>query len=578
MRNLLYIIVTTVILAACVGGGKERAVLDRAYNIINDYPDSALVILDSLEPSSHDFSQESLRRWQLLRLMAQNKCDTVFRSDSLQLLLTEYYDKHGTPNERMTAHYLLGRAYSDMGEAPRALQCFLDAVACADTTSKECDFKTLFFIYGRMAMVYRSQCMTNEELAAWNKYSHFALKSGNLYYYIRGIEMTIGSYYDMGDTVSCLRVTEQCRKEFAKHGMHQEAASVFPTAIYIHLLNSNYDKAKEMMRIFEGESGLFDSIGNIKKGRESYYYSKGLYYLGIHKNDSAEFYFRKLQTINLNHGFFANKGLLSLYRHQNSIDSISKYATLYEKSVDDLFSENQADAVAQASAYNKYNRLQKESEKFAVKAEKSKWISRFLFILLLLIVSVSAYLFNLYKRRQKEKMEKLGINYTNLMSKYRQVCHETEQLKSDKDGVLREKENENVQLKFQLDGMKTLFEGLSPDMKKLALSKSDIVKKFKDMAIPHIPPVSPCQKDWKLLMETMEYTNPALYGRIILSNNLSPQEIYTSLLTMLNFSSGELTVLLDTSKQRVSNIKASANYKLFGNKDAKTLLRNLESI
>ncbi|MBR6264852.1 MAG: hypothetical protein IKR05_16795 [Prevotella sp.] len=124
MRNLLYIIVTTVILAACVGGGKERAVLDRAYNIINDYPDSALVILDSLEPSSHDFSQESLRRWQLLRLMAQNKCDTVFRSDSLQLLLTEYYDKHGTPNERMTAHYLLGRAYSDMGEAPRALQCF----------------------------------------------------------------------------------------------------------------------------------------------------------------------------------------------------------------------------------------------------------------------------------------------------------------------------------------------------------------------------------------------------------------------------------------------------------------------
>ncbi len=338
MRNLLYIIVTTVILAACVGGGKERAVLDRAYNIINDYPDSALVILDSLEPSSHDFSQESLRRWQLLRLMAQNKCDTVFHSDSLQLLLTEYYEKHGTPNERMTAHYLLGRAYSDMGEAPRALQCFLDAVSCADTTSNDCDYKTLFRIYGQMAMVYRSQCMTKEELAAWNKYSHFALKSGNLYYYIRGIEMTIGSYYDMGDTVSCLRVTEQCRKEFAKHGMHQEAASVFPTAIYIHLLNSNYDKAKEMMRIFEGESGLFDSIGNIKKGRESYYYSKGLYYLGIHKNDSAEFYFRKLQTINLNHGFFANKGLLSLYRHQNSIDSISKYATLYEKSVDDLFS------------------------------------------------------------------------------------------------------------------------------------------------------------------------------------------------------------------------------------------------
>ena len=125
MRKLLYIIVSTVILAACVGNGKERAVHDRAQVIINDCPDSALAILDSLEPSSHEFSQENLRRWQLLRLMAQNKCDTVFSGDSLQKKLVKYYDRYGTPNERMTAHYILGRAYSDMGDAPRALPCFL---------------------------------------------------------------------------------------------------------------------------------------------------------------------------------------------------------------------------------------------------------------------------------------------------------------------------------------------------------------------------------------------------------------------------------------------------------------------
>lgn len=164
------------------------------------------------------------------------------------------------------------------------------------------------------------------------------------------------------------------------------------------------------------------------------------------------------------------------------------------------------------------------------------------------------------------------------MSKYRQACHETEQLKSDKGEALREKEIENSQLEAQLDRMKTVFEGLSPDMRKLALLKSEIVQKFKLMTIPKNPPVLPCQKDWKLLMETMEYTNPSLFGRIIFINNLSQQEKYTCLLTMLNFSSSELTVLLDTSKQRVANIKASANYKLFGSKDAKALLRNLESL
>lgn len=60
MRKLLYIIVSTVILAACVGNGKERAVLEMAQRIINDYPDSALTILDSLElPTSVEIQSAS---------------------------------------------------------------------------------------------------------------------------------------------------------------------------------------------------------------------------------------------------------------------------------------------------------------------------------------------------------------------------------------------------------------------------------------------------------------------------------------------------------------------------------------
>ena len=561
-----------------MGNGKERAVLEMAQRIINDYPDSALTILDSLEPSSHDFSKENLRRWQLLRLMAQNKCDTVFHSDSLQLELVKYYDRHGSPNERMTAHYLLGRAYYDMGEAPRALESFLDAVVCADTTSLECDYQSLFRIYGQIAKIYQMQCFPSEELAAWERYSHFALKSGDMYNHIRGKEKSISPYYDMGDTITCLRITEQCREDYLKHGMSEASASVFPTAIYIHLLNSNYEKAKEMIETFEGGSGLFDSSGNISKGRESYYYSKGLYYLGIHQNDSAEMFFRKLQSFHYNDDFQANKGLLSLYQNKGNIDSISKYALLYEKSADAIIDKNQADAVAQATAYNKYSRLQKESKRMAVKAEKSKWESRLLLLLLFFIILLSAYFFIHFKRKQREKIESLGISYTNLLSKYRQACHDVECIKNDKGEALRDKENEIIKLKSQVDEMKNLYKQLSPDMKKIFMSKSEIVKKFKTMTIPRIPPSLPTHKDWKLLMETIEYTNPSLYGRIVLSNNFSPQEIYTCLLTLLHFSTDEVAVLINTSKQRVSNTKASANYKLFGNKDAKALLRNLESL
>ena len=32
----------------------------------------------------------------------------------------QFFDNHGTPNDRLLAHYLLGRAYHDHGEAPMA--------------------------------------------------------------------------------------------------------------------------------------------------------------------------------------------------------------------------------------------------------------------------------------------------------------------------------------------------------------------------------------------------------------------------------------------------------------------------
>ena len=92
------------------------AVLDTADSLVNEHPDSVIQLLEPLAIEKEKMASSQQMRWQLLLNSAQNKCDTIFRDDSLQLELVKYYDRHGSPNERMTAHYLLGRAYSDMGE------------------------------------------------------------------------------------------------------------------------------------------------------------------------------------------------------------------------------------------------------------------------------------------------------------------------------------------------------------------------------------------------------------------------------------------------------------------------------
>ena len=63
-----------------------------------------------------------------------NKADQPLPSDSLLKDAANWYDRHGTANERMRAHYLLGRYYHCVGEAPHALECYQHAAEQASPT------------------------------------------------------------------------------------------------------------------------------------------------------------------------------------------------------------------------------------------------------------------------------------------------------------------------------------------------------------------------------------------------------------------------------------------------------------
>ena len=76
----------------------------------------------------------------------------------------QFFDDHGTANDRLLAHYLLGLAYYDHGEAPMALKCYQDAVDCADTTDADCDYAQLARVYAQMSQVFYSQELYQEQL------------------------------------------------------------------------------------------------------------------------------------------------------------------------------------------------------------------------------------------------------------------------------------------------------------------------------------------------------------------------------------------------------------------------------
>ena len=563
------------VLFSCTGQLQYKCTLQRVRGIINEHPDSALSLLDSMKAHLDDFSKNTKMQWQMLKLSAQNKCYIDFDTDSIALVLVDYFDQHGTSNERMNARYLLGRCYSDMGETPMALRCYQEAVDCADTTAMDCDFYTLCSIYGQMAMVFNDQHLPKEAIECLERYSHFAHLDHDVFNSIKGKEFQLLPYFALDDTANCFRLTEECHKMYIANGYTEEAASIYPPAILILLQDGQWQRARRLMLEFEGVSGFFDEEGNIFSGKEKYYYSKGLYYIEAHLVDSAEFFFRKLLGFNHNRNYDAYKGLQSVYQERRNIDSIVKYSMLCEQALDSIQKDDQSDALAIANSLYNYSRQEKIASRKALEAEQIKLRMTLAFILVLLFTVFLLY-FSYKKRKAKEReLGQMNSDYMAATNKYEQLKQELQFLKVDKNLIIENKQKEISVLLRTIDGYKKSFDELSAHDKEAAIMGSEIVLSFKDKAKGKRNTPLPNGGDWEHLMGLFSKNLPAFYGGILMNENLTTLEKEICMLCRLNFNGGEIAVLLDKSSQSITNLKTKINFKLFGQKSAVTLRKNL---
>ena len=150
--TLLYILV------GCTENRVQMQRLQVIDSLMEAHPQAAydsLCRFDSLEMGNA--SRKVVMKQRLLMAKAQNKLYLSMPTDSIFQEVVDYYDSKGSDNEKMQAYYLMGCVYRDQKEAPRAMMSYKKAVEYADTLSKDCDYVTLFSIYGQMADIFRSQ-------------------------------------------------------------------------------------------------------------------------------------------------------------------------------------------------------------------------------------------------------------------------------------------------------------------------------------------------------------------------------------------------------------------------------------
>ena len=272
-RLLLLVMVFPLLMVSCSRGGKELAAkLHLADSLIEAEPDSGVALLVSLEEEAEDASKANRYRYQLLLAKAMNKAYAPFTSDSVMKDVAQYYDRHGSPNERMMAHYLLGCAYRDMDSLPQALLQYEEAIAKADTASEDCDFKTLGRIYGQAAGILWEFNQPIDLLEYARQSQRFARKA-------KDTAMIISAYEDMADAYNMLNkpdsqiiLSQMAAQKYLDYGDKEGAAMALGSVIDKYVARKDWTKAKRSMDTYDRESGVFLPNGDIEPGREIYYF------------------------------------------------------------------------------------------------------------------------------------------------------------------------------------------------------------------------------------------------------------------------------------------------------------------
>jgi tetratricopeptide (TPR) repeat protein len=404
MKKSIFVFISICLLLtfACSDNKHYDDILLRAEGLMRTNPDSSLAILNAADSLTPHFSLKQKMKYELLRTNAQSLNNVVFTSDKTTKRLADYYDHHGTANEKMMSKYLLGLTYMNMKEWPIALQCFQDAISKADTTSNDCDYYTLCHVCSQASDVFDFQLIPKYEIKYSMLCEKYAWIAKDTLTAINAFSHIANSYNQLNLLDSVISVSEKTAALFKKYGDKECAAYMIGNAVYGLVKKWKYEKAKRYIDYYIANSGRFDSKGNIIKGFENFYYTLGLYYMNIGKSDSAEYYFQKelREGKDYNNQILGNYGLGQLYQKMGKYELSSKHALRAFDIKDSAYVKDLAENLQHIQLAYDFSHQQQIAENEKIKRSQADVRSIFLVIVIMML----ALIFYLLKKKRDAKM------------------------------------------------------------------------------------------------------------------------------------------------------------------------------
>ena len=566
-EKVIYLLLILLILASCAGNRKYDDLMQRADSIMNVNDDSAKVairMLDGVKSQLPEFSQSQKMRYELLRHKAMNKACITFTSDSVMKEVVDYYDNHGSANERMLANYVLGCVYRDMHEAPMALEYYNKATEQADTTAADCDYGTLYRVYSQMGFLFSKQYLPYQLLDAFGKAMKYAYLAKDTLNAIINYQNRENAYSYLGNKDSVIAINLHAATMFKQIGNNYAAAIAFGCNYKYYIEKKDFINAKKAFEAYNSTG--YEGNSNYEDAKAYVLCLKGTYYMFTGQLDSACYILQQSLRLCKSYSIKAatTKALAQYYAKVNQPAMAMKYALQSSEYNDSDLIGARKTQLQQVKAMYDYGRNQEIARMAEQKAKRSTQMNYMIVFACVVLFLFLSYVYRKQLALKKKRIAASKLVYEDSLLKLKRLQEEKAQLVAEKDKklaqIITEKENAISKLVSEIHDIQNRYSLSSMSDAYLVLKNSSIYKKIQ--CIEAHPLEEMTEEDWTELADTVEELIPNFIP--MLKNRVSDRDYRICLLIRLGIPASLMARLLNLSDAAISKSRKTMLKKLCG--------------
>lgn len=549
------------LMLSCDRFAKYEAMLYPIDSVAQERPDSALRLLEALEPRIVDAPERVKAYYGLMKTKYMLKSGARFTSDSAIRAVAGYYDRHGDDNHRMLSKLLLGCVNRSMGDNTEAMLNLEAAAASADTTSDDCLYAVLGQVYAHLSQVYLDEYMPRNVIRASQLCYRYSMRAGDTLTALSGLDHISNAYIFMGQPDSAVAITLRSSRLFRESGYVEASAISQAKLIEIYLDRNDTTNAARCMTVFDRDSRVIGVDDNVEPHYQGIYYVKAIYSVSTNRLDSAAYWLGKIRQIDnpsLNMREALAYGLWQMYDKMGAKDSALKYATESSELSDSLTKEIMKNACSVVQAQYERTSLRGQVADKALEAERMKTTALAVALMLFAVLSVFMYVV----RKRREEMRRRERRHRQDIEALARAQTELQQLltltEGERDALIREK-SDAIE---RLQSLESLQRRVDEATVEERLANAGIARRFRQIALN--PVTKPTNEEWQALRSMLNSEVPGFYSTLNNGHILRPDEYNLCMLLRLHFKPLEISNLTGISQKNVSAMRRRLLQKVLG--------------